>query len=70
IEARQNVDLEKLAAACSVTFFRAEREDELKTTLNRFFTTNDKPVLLEIKTPFSENAEAFDKYLDLLKNLK
>ncbi len=70
-EAQQERSAEYIAKTYILNYFVAENEESLKLALNDFYKkqTNNRPAILEIKTPNIESAEIWRAYYAYLKNI-
>ncbi len=69
-EAQQERSAEYIAKTYILNYFVADSEDSLKTALKSFYKkqSNNRPAILEIKTPSVESAEIWRTYYNFLKN--
>lgn len=68
-EASQNIQLKPLAEMYGLDYQLAEDEEGLKEALIKLLEDNDKPVILEVKTPAKENAGVLKAYFKRLKEV-
>ena len=66
-EASQNIQLKPLAEMYGLDYMVADSQDSLKEALPRLLEDNDKPIILEVKTPAKENAGVLKAYFKRLK---
>jgi len=68
-EAQQERSAEYIAKTYILNYFVADSEDSLKIALKSFYKkqANNRPAILEIKTPSIESAEVWRNYYDFLK---
>jgi len=66
-EAKHSRKAEKIAEAFDVKYFNASSEEELLSVLDKFYTYNSRPALLEIFTPSEVNGKILKKYFEVLK---
>ena len=71
-EAQQERSAEYIAKTYILNYFVAENEESLKVALTNFYKkqANNRPAILEIKTPNIESAEIWRAYYDYLKENK
>lgn len=64
IETSHSVSFEKLAEAFRIEYFEVKNENEQESVIQRFMESENSTSLLEIKTPQTDNAEVFKKYIE------
>ncbi len=62
LEVSQNLSCKHLAACFNLDYYCCENEKELQSALPKFFTNNDKPQLMEIRTIGIQNGEILKNY--------
>ena len=69
-EAQQERNARYIAKTYNLNYFVAENGTALKEALNLFYkkSKNNRPAILEVKTPNVESAEAWREYYQYLKN--
>jgi len=66
-EAKQELDIEKMAALYNLPFYSAGNEVDLKTILPQVFSPHTKAVILEVTTPRLENDKVLKDYFTYLR---
>jgi len=68
-EARHALNMELLARAFQLDYFKAETQSQVFSGLEALFSSSDKPAVLEIVTPSVKNADILRSYFVQLKNV-
>jgi 2-succinyl-5-enolpyruvyl-6-hydroxy-3-cyclohexene-1-carboxylate synthase len=67
-EAKHNWKAEKIAEAFSLSYYKAENMDRLKSSFDDFINDHNAPTILEIFTPPEKNGEILKGYFAYLKS--